>query len=58
MEKKQKSQNKRGVIGYFYNKRQEQANLYTKRKQNTRLYVKYINGAKLSDAAVAALNRR
>ena len=48
MEEKQKSQNKR----------QEQANLYTKRKQNTRLYVKYINGAKLSDAAVAALNRR
>ena len=58
MEEKQTSQTKGGVIGYFYNKRKEQANLYTKRKQNTRLFVKYINGAMLSDAAVAALNRR
>ncbi|MGM9529767.1 MAG: hypothetical protein ACI3XH_07200 [Phascolarctobacterium sp.] len=58
MVEKQMSEKKDGVMGYFYNKRQDQATLYTKRKQNTRLYVKFINGAKLSDASVAALNRR
>lgn len=58
MEEKQKSQRKDGVVGYFYNKRQEQATLYTKRKQNARLFIKSANGVELSDASVEALHRR
>lgn len=58
MVEKQMNEEKAGVIGYFYNKRQEQATLFTKRKQNARLFIKSINGARLSDASVAALKRR
>ncbi|MGM9570463.1 MAG: hypothetical protein ACI3XC_10340 [Phascolarctobacterium sp.] len=58
MEEKQTSQSKKGVVGYFYNKRQEQATLYTKHKQNARLFIKSANGVELSDASVEALHRR